>query len=119
MAGLSFAINSVKSLKVVGRKRLQFHLDQLVIIGKAHADGKYFWVCRMGEVDPHRYGTGVMCESHGIGYRRQVEAEEDAVSHLVNVHRAMGGEKRPTGRGRLRREKQIAEWNARHVRERD
>lgn len=119
MSGLGFAINSIKSLKVSGRKRLSFHLDQLVIIGKAHSDGRYFWVCRMGEVDPHRYGTGLMCEAHGMGYDRQLDSEEDAVSHLVNVHRAMGGQRRPDGRGRLRREKQIAAWNSKHVRERD
>ena len=119
MAGIGFAINSVKSLKVIGRKRVSFHLDQLVIIGKAHSDGKYFWVCRMGEVDPHRYGTGLMCESHGMGYARQIEAEEDAVSHLVNVHRATGGQRRPQGRGKIRRDRELAEWTRRHVRERD
>ncbi len=119
MAGLSFVISSVKSLKVIGRNRLSFHLDQLVIIGKSHTNDKYFWVCGMGEVEPHRYGTGLMCEAHGMGYLKQIDAEEDAVAHLVNVHRASGGGRRPKGRARARQEREIAAWNARHVRERD
>jgi DNA polymerase III epsilon subunit-like protein len=112
-------IQQAKSFKVIGRKKLQFHLDQLVLIGKAHVDGKYFWVCRMGEVDPHNYGSGVMCQAHGIGYRTQHDAEEDAVCHLQNVHRAQGGQRRPQGRGRERRERELERWAARYVRERD
>lgn len=119
MSGLAFMIHAAKTLKVVGRKRISFHLDQLVLVGKSPDISNatpYFWLCRMGEVDPHNYGAGVMCQAHGMGYSRQFNAEEDALSHLVNVHRATGGERRPKGRGRERRQREIDAWNARHVR---
>lgn len=124
--GLSFVISGLKSLKVIGRHRVRFHLDQLVMLQKQPVDGKYFWVCRMGEVDPHTFRTGVMCEGHGVNFETQIEAEDDALDHLINVHRAVGGERRATAgrseparaRRRARRERRIEAWNDRRALER-
>lgn len=116
---VSFIVSGLKSLKIIGRNRVQFHMDQLVLIQKQPVDGKYFWLCRLGETGPHRYGQGVMCSVGGINYATQHDAEEKALEHLVNVHRASGGERKPRNRGQIRRTQKIQAWNDRRHRDED
>lgn len=100
------------ALKSIGRKKITFHLDQLVFLSKEN-DG-YAYFCEMAESGVRVYGTGVVCSHSELGFDTQEEAEEAALEHLVQMHQAMGGERRPKHRGRERRDRQIAAWNARH-----
>lgn len=113
MGSVAFMVSRLKSFKIIGRNRVQFHLDDLVML-RRQVDGRYFWLCRMAEVDPYQYGTGVACASHGTNINTQFLAEEAALDHIVNVHRGIGGERRPRHRGVERRAKDIARWNSRH-----
>lgn len=110
--GLSFVINGLKSLKVVGRKRVQFHLDELVMIQRQPNGAGYFWICRMAEADPHAFRVGVSCAEHGINFGSQRECEEAALEHLCQVHRGVGGAVRDPGhkRSRARREREFERW---------
>lgn len=112
--GLSFMVSRVKSLKVIGRKKVQFHLDDLVLL-QQQVDSRFLWFCRLAEANPHEYGTGVSCAAHGFNFNTQQDAEEAALGHLTNVHRATGGERRPAGRGKERREREIQRWNSRRL----
>lgn len=104
------------SLKAIGRKKVCFHLDQLVYLDDT-ADG-YEWTCHMIEAGAYHYGTGVMCSESGVGFETQFECEEAALTHIQEMHQAMGGQRRPKNRGQARRERKIAEWNARHAKPR-
>jgi hypothetical protein len=68
----------------------------------------------MAESQVRVYGTGVVCGHSELGFETQEEAEEAALEHLQQMHQALGGTKRPQGRGKIRREREIAAWNARH-----
>lgn len=102
------------SLKTIGRKKVTFHLDQLIYFDQ-DAEG-FSWFCEMAEAGVRVYGTGVVCGEHEIGIATQEEAEERALTHIVEMHQAMGGNRLPKDRGRIRRQKKIDEWNARHAR---
>lgn len=104
------------SLKAIGRKKVCFHLDQLVYLQKFVNSDEYNWGCRMIEAGAYHYGTGVMCGEMGVGYSTQLEAEEAALQHIQEMHLAMGGERKPKNRGQARRQKKIDEWNAKHAR---
>lgn len=106
----------LKSLKVIGRKKITFHLDEITVIHRM-VNGQYLWFCQMAEANPHQYGAGVSCEGRGMGYNNQYEAEEAAVQHLQLTHRAHGGEKLEKGRGIVRRAREIDAWNARRLKE--
>jgi hypothetical protein len=116
MTNVAFMVSRLKSLKVIGRNKVEFHLDDLVVIQRM-VNGNYLWFCRMSEVNPHEYGTGVTCGAYELGCGTQFDAEENALAHLVNMHRATGGSRRPKNRGKIRRQKMINEWNARRIRE--
>lgn len=57
--------------------------------------------------------NGVACGISGRGLSSQHEAEEHALAHLIERHRAAGGMKLPKGRGTARRIRKIDEWNDR------
>lgn len=109
------------ALKSIGRKKITFHLDQLVYLFQ-HDDPEegqkagYAYFCEMAESQVRMFGTGVVCGHEELGFDTQEEAEEAALEHLVQMHQAMGGQRRPKHRGRERRARKIAEWNARHGR---
>lgn len=113
-------MNDMPSLKTIARRRIHFHLDDLVHIGKDARTQRYFWACLMAEPGIHTKPTNyiigglcVACGEYDRGYATQEEAEEGGLSHIVNEHRAQGGEKLPKGRGTERRERKIEQWNAR------
>lgn len=106
------------SLKAIGRRKVRFHLDDLAYIGKDPATDEYFWVCLMAESTlrddlQHVAGLGVSCGAYQHHLPSQAFTEERALEHLVNCHRAMGGERLPKGRGAKRREREREEWNER------
>lgn len=104
------------ALKSIGRKKITFHLDQLVYLSNVSEDDGFAYFCEMAESQVRMFGTGVVCGHSEIGFDTQEKAEEAALEHLVQMHLAMGGERRPKHRGRERRERNIAAWNARHGR---
>lgn len=111
------------SLKAIGRRKVRFHLDDLVRLGKDPVTQEYFWICLMAEAElrddlRHVAGLGVSCGAYEHHLPSQNAAEERSLAHLINFHRAMGGEKLPKGRGKERRERKIEEWNDRRRNER-
>lgn len=110
------------ALKVSGRKKICFHLDQLVYFTERYIEGekanRYEWKCEMVESGARVWGSGVMCAHTEIGYHTLEEAAEAALKHVQEMHQAMGGSRLPQGRGKARRERRITEWNARRLKER-
>lgn len=100
------------SLKSIGRKKICFHLDQLVYLAK-EGDEDYSYTCHLVEPSARLFGTGVMCSEMEVGFRTQVEAEEAALKHLQCAHAAMGGQKNPKGRRAAYRQRKIDEATAR------
>lgn len=109
------------SLKVIGRRKVRFHLDDLVYFGRRYktkrteGEGPYFWICRMAEPvnDPTLLAIGTACGVCGEGFMTQHEAEEAALEHLAIVHRGTDGQRLPPHRGQQRRERQRERWNDR------
>lgn len=104
------------ALKAIGRKKVTFHLDQLIYLSLD--EHGYSWFCEMAEAGVRVWGSGVVCAAYDIGFETQEQAEEAALEHLQTMHQAMGGSRRPKGRGRIRRELKIAAWNERRAAER-
>lgn len=84
------------SLKTIGRKKICFHLDQLVWLVK-EGDEDYSFSCRLVEPSAAVFGTGVMCSEMESGFKTQIEAEEAALEHIQVFHGAMGGQHRNSG----------------------
>lgn len=109
------------ALKVSGRKKVCFHLDQLVYFAEVYhpevRENLIDWQCEMVEPGVRVWGTGVMCGHTEIGFQTLEEAAESALTHIQEMHQAMGGTRLPKGRGKERRERRIAEWNARRLAE--
>lgn len=109
------------SLKLIGRKKVQFHLDDLVrFVQDDDDESLYRWVCLLAESDIHNMradhvvgGLAVSCGEYGQDYASLEGAAEAALEHIVNEHRGQGGERLPKDRGRVRREKKIEQWNDR------
>lgn len=109
------------SLKLIGRRKVQFHLDDLVRFEQAQDDDSlYRWVCLMAESGIHNMpaghvvgGLAVSCGEHGQDYANLEVAAEAALEHVVNEHRGQGGERLVKSRGRERRERLIEQWNER------
>ncbi len=101
------------SLKCIGRKKICFHLDQLVWLVK-EGNEDYSFTCHLVEPSAAIVGTGVMCSQMEVGFATQVEAEEAALEHLQTAHGAMGGQHRNSGSRRAAyRQRKIDEQTAR------
>lgn len=112
------------ALKVSGRKKITFHLDQLVYFAQTPYDPANKWSgrtfeyqCEMIESGARVWGTGVMCGHTEIDFHTLEGAAEAALAHIQEMHQAMGGARLPQGRGKERRERKIDEWSARRRRE--
>ena len=109
------------SLKLIGRRKVQFHLDDLVNFSQPGEDNTLFqWVCLLAEPGIYQMpighvvgGLAVSCGEYGRDYPSLEDAAEAALEHVVNEHRGQGGERLVKSRGRERRERLIEQWNDR------